>query len=90
MKNKLMSIFLIVTVLMGIMLTTASAAQEEIYVGGVKMTKDTYLANGALELTTEKPTDKGYAHLTEGVNGHVLTLHDYEYTGVGHKWSTSG
>ena len=35
---------------------------DSIFVGGVEMAKDTYLANGASSTTTAQPAEGGFAH----------------------------
>jgi len=50
----------------------------EVWVGGVKMTAGTYLANGASAAVKSKPSG-GYAYFNNG----VLTLNNYDYTGEG-------
>ena len=59
---------------------------DSIFVGGVEMAKDTYLANGASSTTTAQPTEGGFAHYnSEG----VLTLNNYVYSGDGTIFSIS-
>lgn len=55
-----------------------SAAEPELWVGGVAMADGDYLANGATATTTTKPSG-GYAYFKDG----VLTLNNYEYEGAG-------
>ena len=59
---------------------------DSIFVGGVEMEKDTYLANGASSTTTAQPTEGGFAHYnSEG----VLTLNNYTYEGEGKTFDIS-
>ena len=59
---------------------------DSIFVGGVEMAKDTYLANGASSTTTAQPSEGGFAHYdSEG----VLTLNNYIYEGDGTIFSIS-
>ena len=61
-----------------------SAAEPELWVGGVEMNDGDYLANGATATTTTKPSG-GYAYFKDG----VLTLNNYEYEGAGFTQSNS-
>ncbi len=51
-----------------------------VYVGGIKMTKGTYLVSNRSETTKNKPESGGYAHF----DGKVLTLNNFSYHGNGH------
>jgi len=54
-------------------------AADEAYVGGVRMTRGTYLAVGAAKTQTTKPGSGGYAYFEKG----KLTLYNYSYSGAG-------
>lgn len=58
-------------------------SNDTIYVGGVKLTKGQYLANGAAAASAQKPTEGGYAYWEPGT-ANVLTLSDYSYSGAGY------
>ncbi len=83
MKKRLLSIFLVLVMCMGLIpMTLFSAGAEKaggIYVAGVLMNDGEYLANGASAVQTSKPS-KGYAFYKDG----ILTLHNYEYSGKGY------
>ena len=79
MKKRLFSLLLAVALLVGmlpILPVYAEEGEKFIYVGGVEMKNNTYLANGASSTDTTKPSG-GYAHYADG----VLTLCDYVYEG---------
>ena len=59
---------------------------DSIFVGGVEMAKDTYLASGASSTTNTAPAEGGYAHYSD--DG-VLTLNNYVYSGDGTIFSIS-
>ena len=59
-----------------------SAAEAELWVGGVAMADGDYLANGATATTTTEPSG-GYAYFKDG----VLTLNNYEYEGEGYHYT---
>lgn len=69
--------------LMGLQVNAAT----EIYVGGVRMEDNTYLATNATQTTTEKPSE-GYAYFD--ANSNKLTLDGYQYSGQGLKFETNG
>ena len=56
-----------------------SAAEAELWVGGVEMNDGDYLANGATTTTTSKPSG-GYAYFKDG----KLTLSNFEGNGYGY------
>lgn len=58
----------------------------EVYVGGVGMFPGDYLAEGASAATIEKPDDS-YAYLTEVSGMLMLTLHNYDYSGLGYEYT---
>ena len=79
MKN-LISVLLVLVMLLPLVPIEAMAAEDFVCVGGVRLTSGEYLANGATEPTKTKPTGGvGYAVYRNG----VLTLKDYEYSGIG-------
>ena len=55
--------------------------KADLYVGGVGLQDDHYLANGATASTATKP-EGGYAYYKDG----VLTLNGYEYEGIGYQY----
>lgn len=57
-----------------------ASSTAEVWVGGVSMANNTYLANGETKTQTTKPEEGGYAYLKDG----VLTLDNYQYTGTGY------
>ena len=57
-----------------------------LYVGGVGMNDGDYLASGATETTTKRPTTGGYAYYKNG----VLTLNNYQFTGEGFAYEYDG
>ncbi|MBR6645260.1 MAG: hypothetical protein IKL21_05805 [Clostridia bacterium] len=60
---------------------SAKKLDKAVFIGDVKMTNGTYLANGASKTTTSKPSG-GYAHYKDG----VLTLNNFKYEGAGYKY----
>ena len=60
---------------------SAKKLDKAVFIGDVKMTNGTYLANGATKTTTSKPSG-GYAYYKDG----VLTLNNFKYEGAGYKY----
>ena len=58
-------------------------SRRQVYVGGVAMSDGDYLAVGATETQTTKPSD-GYAYYKDG----TLTLNNYSYEGEGYLYSS--
>ena len=58
---------------------SAKKMDKTVFIGDVKMTNGTYLANGASKTTTSKPSG-GYAYYKDG----VLTLNNFKYEGAGY------
>ena len=80
MMKKLISVLLVLVMLLPLVPIEAMAAEDFVCVGGVRLTSGEYIANGATEPTKTKPTGGvGYAVYRNG----VLTLKDYEYSGIG-------
>ena len=78
--KKLISVLLVLVMLIPLIPFEAMAAEDYVCVGGVELTSGEYLANGATEPTKTRPTGGvGYALYRNG----VLTLQDYEYSGIG-------
>jgi hypothetical protein len=65
--QKLLVLLLLVAAVSGLFpaWTAHAATASEVYVGGVRMTSGTYLANGATRTTTTKPSG-GYAYFSGG------------------------
>ncbi len=86
MKKRVLSLLLTLVMVLSLVPVTgmiASAADDSIYVGGVKMTSGDFLAVGATQTTTEEPDD-GYAYYEDG----ALLLYNYEYEGEGYTYNT--
>lgn len=63
---------------------------DDIWVNGVKMTYDTYIASGSSTLLTQKPTSGGYAHATYRSSDEttILELHDFQLEAQGYQYDT--
>ena len=60
---------------------SAKKLDKAVFIGDVKMTNGTYLANGASKTTTSKPSG-GYAYYKDG----VLTINNFKYEGAGYNY----
>lgn len=60
---------------------SAKKLDKAVFIGDVKMTNGTYLANGATKTTTSKPSG-GYAYYKDG----VLTINNFKYEGAGYNF----
>lgn len=85
MRIKLSAVLMAIVILLATTMPSFAAPEEidltPLYVGGVQMGKDTYLAEGASDITTTQPSG-GYAYLA--ADGLTLTLHNYNYIGAGY------
>ena len=88
----IVSILLVLTLLLGVMplsvfaMLSPTVHPDSVWVGGVEMEKNTYLANGATSTTDAAPAEGGYAHYdSDG----VLTLNNYTYAGEGKTFNIS-
>lgn len=59
---------------------------DNVILGGVTMYDGDYLAVGASETSADMPVGEGYAYYKD----RVLTLHNYEYEGVGYAYDEYG
>ncbi|MBQ7089437.1 MAG: InlB B-repeat-containing protein [Clostridia bacterium] len=83
MKKSIFSLLLALVMLVGMIPATSlpafAAAADSVWVGGVEMTNDTYLAVGSTTTQTTKPSG-GYAYYED----RTLTLNNYSYEGKGY------
>ena len=87
MKKRMISLLLALVMVLGMLpaatLTANAASADSVWVGGVEMTNNTYLAVGATATQTTKPSG-GYAYYEIG----TLTLNNYSYEGEGYQYDS--
>ena len=94
-RSKLLSVMLVLVMVFALVPLSAFTAfamlsptvhPDSVWVGGVEMETNTYLANGATSTTDAAPAEGGYAHYdSDG----VLTLNNYTYAGEGKTFDIS-